>query len=122
MKNLLLDRGYDHPQGSVYQHPANLAVGSWGDMYDLRLITPFGVFASIIKHLEMFYIPLHIPEMIATNNVRLGGIHSPNLLGPTPAALVPHNVPAAVMFVAPFPLPPHVAPSAASNNAANWMH
>ena len=47
--------------------------------------------------------------MIATQDIRLGGQHSLELIGPTPIGLVPMNVPVVQMVAPPNPLPPSVA-------------
>lgn len=61
-------------------------------MLDLRGIPFKGMFASCVKRLEMFHIP-HPQRLILDQAIRLGGILSQRLLGPTPANLIPANVP-----------------------------
>lgn len=55
-------------------------------MLGLREIRPRGIFATVVRCLQMFRVPT--PNiLIVTNDVCLGGVYSPTLLGPTPAAL-----------------------------------
>ena len=107
-----------HPQGSVYQRPNYWAVWAFEDMMGLRAIAPLGLFPSVLKACQMFFIP--IPIMIATDELRLGGMYSPVLFGPTPAGLVPPHVPFAPMVVAPNPLPVNVRNTPAAHIGNNW--
>ena len=110
---------YQHSQGSVYQRPNTTAPATWLDVTDLRSILPLGVFSSVLKSIQLFYIP-H-PAMILTNNMILGGALSPLLIGPTPAGLVPPWVPAQPMIAAPNPLPRYVRNTANANQGINWV-
>lgn len=51
----------------------------------LREIRPRGVLATSLREMQMFRIPLEI--MIVTDQVRLGGVYSPRLIGVTPRNL-----------------------------------
>jgi len=55
-----------------------------------RLLTPRGIFSSVVRRLEMFHI--HHATVIITDEVQLGGQFSPGLLGPTPTGLIPNHV------------------------------
>jgi hypothetical protein len=81
---------YQPVQRSVYEGNTT-AVDTWFTTFDLRTIEPLGVFATTVRDIRMFRIP--ILAMIATQDIRLGGQHSPHLLGQTPIALVPPHVP-----------------------------
>jgi hypothetical protein len=85
---------------------------------DLRAITPLGLFPSVLKACAMFFIP--VPLMIATDDLRLGGVYSQVLFGPTPIGLVPLHVPFAPMAVAPNPLPVNVRDTPAARVGNNW--
>lgn len=51
-----------------------------------------GMFASCVRKLQMFHVP-HPNRLILDHDIRLGGVLSPMLLGPTPAQLIPPGVP-----------------------------
>jgi hypothetical protein len=114
----MLGHGYVHPEGSVYQILNTLAIFTWQDMMDLRAIPPLGIFPSVIKAIQMFFI--NIPAMIAMVGIHLGGAYSPLLFGPTPINLIPPNVPFVQMAIAPNPLPVNIVPNAAANHGPNW--
>jgi hypothetical protein len=81
----LTEDGYGREQYSVWQRYTT-AMQAWTNMLDLRQIRPRGVLATVVRRLEMF----HVPEpqlLIVTDDVRLGGIFSPIIVGPTPAGL-----------------------------------
>jgi len=114
--------GYNHVQGSTYQMNFTLAVLTWFDMYSLLfLVEPLGLFSSVVGAIQMYYIPWYIPEMIATDDIQLGGRNAPILLAPTPRNLVPVNVPGLPMNMAPFPLPMYVADTPQANDPQNWL-
>ena len=55
-------------------------------MLGMRGLRPRGIIATVVRRLELFVVPW--PQvMIVTNDMRLGGAFSPNLIGPTPAGL-----------------------------------
>jgi hypothetical protein len=55
-------------------------------MMSLREIRPLGIFATVVRRLEMIHVPL--PHLLdVTDAVQLGGIFSPTLVGPTPTGL-----------------------------------
>ncbi|KAL6302211.1 hypothetical protein BKA93DRAFT_410792 [Sparassis latifolia] len=82
--NALRIDGFDHAQYSVWQRRGT-AFAVWLDMMELREIEPRGIFAAALRRLQMFQVPRQI--FIVTQHVRLTGMYSPNLIGPTPAAL-----------------------------------
>ena len=88
----------------------------------LRSIRPHGVFATVVRRPQMFRVPRrHV--LVVTNQVRLGGIFSPNLLGPTPADLavgIGHIPPANWPNNRGGRLPPGVRQGPTSWNADNW--
>ena len=53
-------------------------------MLGMRALRPKGVLATTIRRLDMFTVPVHLD---VTSNNSLGGIFSPELVGPTPANL-----------------------------------
>jgi len=87
-------------------------------MMAMRTIVPQGIFATVINSLQLFHIPR--PIMIVTDAVTLGGEFSPQLLCPTPANLVPDDVPSVQMDAPPVPFPTGVGPSANANQGHNW--
>lgn len=62
-------------------------------MYNLQSIDPLGIISAVLSRMQMFYIPFPA-DMIATNNMCLGGIHCPLPLSPVPMQLIPPHVPA----------------------------
>jgi hypothetical protein len=117
--NLLVfpNRGYVHPQGSVYQRLNYWSIWTFEDMMELRAIAPLSLFPSVLKACQMFSIL--DPVMVATK-LRLGGMYSPLLFGPMPTGLIPPNVPFAPMAVAPNPLPVNVRNTPAAHIGHNW--
>jgi hypothetical protein len=99
--------------------PCPLAFVAWVDMMAMRAIAPLGFFPSVLKAIEMVHVP-H-PIMITTDQMILGGAYSPQLLGPTPANLVPVNIAAIHMDAAPNPLPLNVRGSPNANQGHNWV-
>jgi hypothetical protein len=91
--NELEIQGFHRSQYSVF-HREGSATNAWTAMLGLREIRPHGIFATVVRRLQMLRVPT--PNLlIVTNDVRLGGVYSPTLLGPTPAVLahgmgVPH--------------------------------
>jgi hypothetical protein len=83
---VLSAHGFHREQKSVWQRDDVSASFTWDVMMQLRSIRPRGIFATVMRQLEMFYI-IYPHVTIVTNMVRLGGILSPTLIGPTPAAL-----------------------------------
>jgi hypothetical protein len=77
-----------------------------------------GVFASVLKALQMFYLP-H-PIMMLTNDLVLGGQYSPGPIGPTPRNLIPDHVAANPLDAAPDPLPRNVRRTQAALFGHNW--
>lgn len=82
---LLKQDGFYHAQYSVWQR-RDTALQAWTTMMNFREIRPQGVFATVVRRLQMYRVPRRHVLMV-TNQVRLGGILSPVLVGPTPAAL-----------------------------------
>ena len=78
-------RGYLHEQYSVWQRITTPVI-AWADMMALRTIRPLGIFATVVRRLEMFHVP-HPLVLVTTNSIRLGGIYSPTLVSPTPTGL-----------------------------------
>lgn len=95
---------------------------TWGRMLELRTILPLGVVPSCLKAIEMFFIS-NPDIMITTEDMQLGGVFSPHLIGPTPINLVPGGVPFIPLLQPPVPLPVNVANNPAAQLGANWaMH
>ena len=94
------------------------APDAYMSMMSLMRINPPGKLQSTLKSVKIHY--LADPRgHNGTDAMRLGGIYSPYLRGPTPANLVPGNVPA----VAPLELeqlPRYTRPSVQAFNADNW--
>src|ERR1700676_5318848 len=58
---------------------------AWNSMMLMREIRPRGIFASV-QRLQMFHVTT--PHLfIFTNDISLGSVFSPTLIGPTPAVL-----------------------------------
>lgn len=88
-------------------------------MLALRELAPLGIFPTVLNHIQMFHV-VH-PIMCVTDGMVLGGEYCPQLVGPTPANLVPLNVLAVPMDAAPDPLPRNVGNSANANQGNNWL-
>ena len=86
-------------------------------MLSLLMLPPPGKFESTVKGLKAHYIPNRAFDI--TKEIRLGGQFSPILRGPTPAGLVPPNVPALVPGV-PLPILQFTGHSPQAMNAMNW--
>ena len=83
--DLLFGRGYVREQYSVWQRISS-ASHAWNSMMLMREIRPRGIFASVVRRLQMFRITQ--PHLfVVTNDIGLGGVFSPTLIGPTPAVL-----------------------------------
>jgi len=77
--------GFVRKQYSIW-HRVTTATFTWNEMLQLRAIHPRGILATVLRCLEMF----HIPDQnifVVTNDIRLGGMFSPTLIGPTLAGL-----------------------------------
>jgi virulence-associated protein VapD len=111
--------GFERIQGSLYHRNHTNAVNTWIRMLGLRTILPLGVIPSCLKGIEMFFIS-HPDVMVTTENMQLGGLFSPNLIGPTPINLVPNGVPSAALLQPPIPLPVNVRNDPAAQLGANW--
>ena len=81
----------EHAQGSVYQALNTTALLCWFAVQYLKADTEL---ASSIRSIQISYIHhvFHIHRMDCSDLLRLGGAHSPQLLGPTPRGLIPNNV------------------------------
>lgn len=77
-------------------------------MLQLRAIRPAGIIPAVLHELEMAQVPV---VMTVGADVILGGAFSPNLLGLTPANLVPAN--ANGINGGPPAMPPAAMPSGA---------
>ncbi|KII91177.1 hypothetical protein PLICRDRAFT_27942 [Plicaturopsis crispa FD-325 SS-3] len=118
----LHDCGYTHEQYSVFQKQQS-AMNAWSEMLALRETEPRGIFASVLRRLQLFQIRADF--CIVTDDVRLGGQFSPIPIGPTPAGLVPPGmgtpVPAAQW--PPFGhLPSGVIPGNDAMDPLNWIY
>ena|ERR1700689_5433339 len=82
---LMTHFGFYRAQYSVWQH-RDTALQVWTTMMRLREIRPHGVFATVVRRLQMYRVPRRRMLMV-THRIRLGGNLSPNLVGPTPAGL-----------------------------------
>lgn len=121
----LVSNGFHPSQYSSYNIDNATPFMVWQIMLSLRQLKPLGVFPSVVKGCNMFRIP--VEQFIVDDDVRLGGVFSPNLLAMTPRALatslgVP-GVPLPANYPNPMPdvmLPVNVAANNASRNPANW--
>lgn len=92
--NVLETANFHRAQYSVF-HRIGSASAAWTAMMQLRAIRPLGIFPTVVRRLQMFRVPT--PNLlIVTNDVQLGGMYSPTLLGPTPIFLahghgLPHH-------------------------------
>ena len=112
----LTDMGFTHAQYSHWIKNTN-ALDAYISMLSLMDIEPPGKFQSTLKSVKIHH-QAH-PDLDGTNAIRLGGIYSPDLLGPTPAHLVPENVPSIPPQVLQ-ELPRHTRVSAMALDANNW--
>jgi virulence-associated protein VapD len=110
----LEEADFKRVQGSGYQRNDSVAVNVWAEMLELRTIKPIGIIQSSLKALQMFVIPFPA-LMIVLEDMGLGGLYSPNVIGPTPINLVPSGVPFIPMLL---PLPMNVVDNA--HLGANW--
>jgi hypothetical protein len=121
---VLNTRFFFQSQYSNYTCAMATAPYAWQTMFSLFNIQPPGKLESTIHHLKMYYMHQVFLEDVSAG-VRLGGICSGRLRGPTPAGLV---APVAhLLFPPPAPVPPgpfHVpqgtSASPAALNPANW--
>ncbi|KAI6146031.1 hypothetical protein BKA82DRAFT_3965289 [Pisolithus tinctorius] len=93
------------------------AIDAYWTMLSLMRIHPPGKLQSTVKGLKLHYIANDAFDV--TQQVQLGGIYSSRLQGPTPAGLVPPNLPA-VIPPGPQPLPHHTLQSAEAMDVNNW--
>lgn len=111
-------------QYSDYSNPDVAPAFAWSTMVSLCNIQPPGKLQSTVRALKMHRIEDDV--CIVTDDIRLGGVYSLLLHGPTPrnlvtpAAAAVMNPAPAVLAVAPV-LPCHTCPSIAATTAANWM-
>ena len=83
--NTLTAGGFVCKQYSIWQC-VTTATFTWNEMLQLRAIHSRGILATISKCLEMFHIPG--PNIfIVTNDIHLGGVFSPTMIGPMLAGL-----------------------------------
>ena len=113
----LTQRGFAQGQ---YSHwiKNTTALDAYVSMLSLMGIEPPGKFQSTLKSVKVHY-QAHPGIMDGADAIRLGGIYSPHLWGPTPAHLVPVNIPA----IAPQmlqELPRYTRESAMALNVNNW--
>jgi hypothetical protein len=96
--------------------PTDAADAYWVMLSLLRMQPP-GKFQSTVKGIKLHHIANWAFD--ATHQIQLGGGYSQSLQGPTPAGLVPHNVPA---FVPPQlqQLPCYTQGSEEAMDANNW--
>lgn len=111
-------RGFNHPQYSVWNRLGS-ATFVWYAMMSLREIAPRGIIPTSTRGCQMHEVSMN--AWIVTDEIRLGGVYAPFLLGPTPAGLIPVGVPNEPVPVPPawvLPVGQRSTPSA--NNVANW--
>ena len=87
-------------------------------MVSLMDIEPLGKFQSTLKSVKVHYLA-DPAGLDGTDSIRLGGVYSPHLRGPTPAHLVPGNVPAVAPQVLQG-LPRYTKASAMALEVNNW--
>ncbi|KIO10573.1 hypothetical protein M404DRAFT_129331 [Pisolithus tinctorius Marx 270] len=93
------------------------AIDTYWAMLSLLWIQPPGKLQSTIKGLKMHHISDWTFDV--THQVQLGGYYSPHLQGPTPAGLVPANVPS-FLPLGFQPLPRYTQESEEAMNLINW--
>jgi virulence-associated protein VapD len=82
--SVMENNGFLREQYSIWQVDTT-ALFAWNTMLATRRIRPLGILATVVRRLQMFHVTPHI--FIVTNRIRLGGVFSPTLLGPTPSLL-----------------------------------
>jgi hypothetical protein len=87
-------------------------------MLMLRSIPPPGKLQSTIQGLKMHRIDDWVYDV--SDDMRVGGMYTGELVGPTPRELVPPNI-ASIQPPGNFPLPPqYIQPSIAALDLQNW--
>ncbi|KAG9313255.1 hypothetical protein JVU11DRAFT_6720 [Chiua virens] len=117
LARILGEANFRRKQYSDWASDASDAADTYWTMLNLLRIRPPGKLESTIKGLKAHHIPSW--ELDVTEKIRLGGAYSPHLRGPTPANLVPDNVPSAIPDDI-IPLPDFTKPSANAFNPACW--
>ena len=116
--------GFIHEQLSDYVNPLAAPALVWTTMVSLCFIDPPGKLESTVRGLKMHLIEDDV--CIVTHDIRLGGVYSLSLRGPTPRNLL---TPATAAAMVPAPAIPAVVPalprytrnSVAATIAANWV-
>jgi len=114
---ILTASGFRRLQGSDWVSDDSDAVHAYWTMLSLTMVEPPGKLESTVKGLKAHHIPDWVFDI--TEEIQLGGLYSPFLPGPTPARLVPQNVPC-FPPVDPILLPQHTQPSPQAQDTNNW--
>ena len=115
----LRSRDYDQLQYSDWINEETTAGEAYMTMVSLMSINPPGKLQSMLKGVKIHYLA-HPRGLDGTDAIRLGGAYSLNLVGPTPARLVPENVVAVAPQVPLQQLPRFTKPSQGALNPNNW--
>ena len=94
LAKVLRNRNYEQLQYSDWINENTTAISAYLSMLSLTRMEPPGKFQSTVKNVKVHYIAHR--GLNGSDAIRLGGVHSLHLRGPTPARLVPGNVVAAV--------------------------
>ncbi|KAG6370891.1 hypothetical protein JVT61DRAFT_10914 [Boletus reticuloceps] len=94
LARILGESGFRRLQYSEWVSDNSDATDTYWTMLNLLRLRPVGKLESTLKGLKAHHIPTW--ELDITEEVRLGGVYSPNLRGPTPVNLVPQNMPVAI--------------------------
>ncbi|KAG6380464.1 hypothetical protein JVT61DRAFT_8613 [Boletus reticuloceps] len=94
LARILGESGFRRLQYSDWVLDNSDAADTYWTMLNLLRLWPVGKLESTLKGLKAHHIPTW--ELDITEEVRLGGVYSPNLCGPTPVNLVPQNMPVAI--------------------------
>lgn len=123
---ILQQHGFHRQQYSDYTGVGVNVVFAWHTMLSLRNILPPGKFESTVKGLKMFsYSHFHLMEV--SHHVRLGGLYSQSLRGPTPRDLVMQalQTPGYILIPPPQPLPDNAVldlpGTRLPGNPAHWL-
>lgn len=109
--------GFHQVQYSIWACDNIDVVDAYWLMLGLLDARPPSKLESTIKGLSLH----HVSDWVfnVTDEIQVGGAYSPRLRGPTPAGLVPPDVPAALPPLPWWP-PLHTQQSEPAMNVANW--
>lgn len=111
-------RGYEQRQYSDWLNADTTAADAYMTMLSLMRIEPPGKLQSTLKGVKIHYLA-DPGGLDGTNTIELSGAYSTHLRGPTPAHLVPGNIPAVAPQVLQ-PLPRFTSASEQALDMNNW--